>query len=115
MYITFSDKIEINTISKINDFINHLDSSLQNYADSHDFEFYKIDTNTRSINVSTMDNCVFWYNIIYNISHNIQTVDIYIIPKNDDLKVKTISIRLNELSNENIINIVVSHIDAYIN
>lgn len=115
MYITFSDKIEINKLDEINDFINHLDSSLQNYVNSHDFEFYKIDANTRSINVSTMDNCVFWYNIIYNINHSTQTVDIYVIPKNDDLKVKTISVRLNELSNENITNIVVSHIDAHIN
>lgn len=115
MYITFSDKIEINKLDEINKFIKHIDSSLQNYTNSHNFSYYKIDSNTRSINISKTNNHKFWYNVIYNINHKTQTVDIIVIPKNDDLKVKTISVRLDELSNENITNIVVSHIDAHIN
>lgn len=115
MYITYSNKIEINTIYKVNDFIKHLDKCIQNYADSHNFSFYKVDKNTREISISTPEDYIIWYSIIYNINYIAQTLDISVILKDDDSEVKTISIRTDELSNENMINIIVSHIDDYIN
>lgn len=115
MNVTYSNKIESNTIYKVNDFIKHLDKCLENYTSSHNFSFYKVDKNTRNINVATVEGYVIWYSIIYNINYITQTLDISVILKDDDSEIKTISVRMNELSNENMINVVVLHIDEYIN